>query len=104
MTTNRNINRCLRLRTLRVINSFSPLFTAVELDISPSYLSQIENMKRVPSNKVIVKAAKLFNVTTESFDVLPTCLGSIRDLCTNHELVDIHMALSIIVSERLSTT
>jgi transcriptional regulator with XRE-family HTH domain len=58
------INQALRL--LRVFNDIKSKEMALSLDISPSYLSEIENGKKVPSLTLINKYAKIFETTPSS--------------------------------------
>ena len=54
------------LRLLRVFNDLKSKEMALSLDISPSYLSEIENGKKAPSLVLINKYAKIFKTTSSS--------------------------------------
>lgn len=54
------------LKLIRVLNNTKSKDLAKELDISPSYLSQIENNKRNPTLKIIEKYAEVFEMRTST--------------------------------------
>lgn len=54
------INEALRL--LRIFHDFKSKDLARELQISQSYLSEIENEKKAPSLELLKKYCKLFNL------------------------------------------
>ena len=50
------------LKKLRLIYSFKAVEVCSKLNISPSYLSEIEHNKRVPSLELLEEFAKLFDI------------------------------------------
>ena len=50
------------LRLLRVFNDYTAVQLANELDLSQSYISEIENGKKTPTLQVIEKYAEFFNI------------------------------------------
>ena len=54
------------LRLLRIFNDIKSKEMAKQLEISPSYLSEIENGKKEPSLVLIKKYAVIFNTNTSS--------------------------------------
>jgi len=54
------LNKALRL--LRVFNDYKSNFLAERLEISTSYLSEIESGKKVPSLELLQKYAKVFEI------------------------------------------
>lgn len=50
------------LKYLRVFNDYTMIKLARELDLSQSYISEIENGKKQPTLQVIDKYAKLFDI------------------------------------------
>lgn len=54
------------LRLLRVMNDIKAMDLAKQLDISPSYLSEIEKGKKEPPLDLIKKFAKVFDTTPSS--------------------------------------
>lgn len=55
------LNECLRL--FRIFHDKKMVNLAKELEISPSYLSEIESGKKQPSIEIIEKYAKIFKTT-----------------------------------------
>ena len=55
------LNECLRL--FRVFHDKKLIELAEELDISPSYLSEIESGKKQPSIEIVKQYAKIFKTT-----------------------------------------
>lgn len=49
-------------RLLRIINDKSVKELASEMDVSPSYISEVENGKRIPSNALREKYSKALGV------------------------------------------
>lgn len=55
-----------KLRTLRTHQNMSLYDLALALDLtSRSYISQLETGKKMPTAELVLKAARLFNVTTD---------------------------------------
>lgn len=54
------------LKKLRMIYSYSAKDLAVELDISPSYLSEIENNKKSPSLDILENFSSIFDIKLSS--------------------------------------
>jgi len=54
------------LRLFRIFNDLKLYEMADKLDISPSYLSEIEKGKKEPSLKLIEKYAKVFDIKASS--------------------------------------
>lgn len=50
------------LKLIRILNDKKSKELAEELEISPSYLSQIENNKKKPSFEIMDKYSKVFNM------------------------------------------
>ena len=50
------------LRLLRVFKDYTAVQLANELDLSQSYISEIENGKKVPTLQVIEKYAEFFSI------------------------------------------
>lgn len=50
------------LRYLRVFNDYTAVQLSDELGLSQSYISEIENGKKVPTLQVIEKYAEFFNI------------------------------------------
>lgn len=58
------LNEALRL--LRVFHDYKSIELAEKLEISPSYLSEIEKGKKAPSMEILRRYAKVFNTTSSS--------------------------------------
>lgn len=87
-----------KIKSLRVANGLKPEETAVNLDITKTYLSLIENGRKTPSKKVISKAAILFDVEEKCFYEPPELLSSLKELVDKHSLDEAIFALQSIIS------
>ncbi|WP_269747615.1 helix-turn-helix domain-containing protein [Photobacterium jeanii] len=56
-----------KIRALRLKHKMKSEICAHYLEITPTYLSLVENGKKHPSDKVIDKAVRLFNVPSTYF-------------------------------------
>ncbi len=54
------------LRLIRVFHDVSITELAERIDISPSYISEVENLRKKPSLELISRYAKLFDTTPSS--------------------------------------
>lgn len=54
------------LRLIRVFNDYKTADLAKELDVSPSYISEIENNHKTPSMDVLKKYAQHFGLSVSS--------------------------------------
>lgn len=89
-----------KIKGLRAKKSMNLADTAKQLDITTSYLSLIENGKKIPSKKVIEKAARLFDVSIESFSENPLLLDELKSITKDAELSDLIQAFEIILREK----
>ncbi len=67
------------LRLIRVFHDTKSKDLAEKLDISPSYLSEIENGKKDPSFDILRKYAKIFSTTPSSIMFFAEDLDSIEN-------------------------
>ncbi|WP_219599423.1 helix-turn-helix domain-containing protein, partial [Vibrio parahaemolyticus] len=89
-----------KIATLRADKQLTLQETAQILDITSSYLSQIENGKKNPSKKVIQKATKLFGVNEEIFYEEPDVLEALREVTDKADIDELIHAFKIILNER----
>ncbi|MCG7569828.1 helix-turn-helix domain-containing protein [Pseudoalteromonas sp. CNC9-20] len=89
-----------KFKGLRLANDLTPSEVAAELDISKTYLSLIENGKKVPSQKVINKAALLFNISVESFQTSSSAIDDLTKLADEASLADVITAFELILSKK----
>jgi transcriptional regulator with XRE-family HTH domain len=66
------------LRLLRVLNDLKSVELAEKLDISPSYLSEIESGKKEPTLDLIRRYAQVFRTTPSSLLFFSEKLGKER--------------------------
>ncbi|MGA2505938.1 MAG: helix-turn-helix transcriptional regulator [Chitinispirillaceae bacterium] len=83
-TNNKNINEALRL--LRVFSDIKSKDMAKALDISPSYLSEIESGKKEPSLALIGKYSKQLKTSPSSLLFFAESLGSQKNRITIKQL------------------
>lgn len=88
-----------KIKGLRIKNGYNLADMARLLEITTPYLSQIENGKRTPSKKILLKAASIFNVSLHSFYESPTFLGDLMAIASKADLSDLIQAFEIILSE-----
>lgn len=67
------------LRLLRVFNDLKAKELAVDLGISPSYLSELENSKKKPSLEVINRYSEVFKIKSSAILSLSEELAIITD-------------------------
>ena len=73
-----------RLKEIRTKTGISLREVARQLDVSPSFLSQIENGKSQPSVATLYAIAKLLGVSVDVlFEVQGTDVASVRCPCWN---------------------
>lgn len=63
------------MRLLRIFNNIKASDVAKSLDISKSYLSEIEHGKKVPTIEIIDKMANLLNVRTSTIFIYEEALN-----------------------------
>jgi transcriptional regulator with XRE-family HTH domain len=83
-TENKNINEALRL--LRVFSDTKSKDMAKALDISPSYLSEIESGKKEPTLAIIEKYAKQFKTAPSALLFFAESLSSQKNRITIKQL------------------
>lgn len=89
-----------KFKGLRLANDFSPIEVASQLEISKTYLSLIENGKKIPSKKVINKAATFFNVPAESFQTSSNAIDELSKLADEASLAEVITAFELILSKK----
>lgn len=90
----------IKIKGLRLENSLSLTETAEILDITPSYLSLIENGKKQPSKKILTKAAKQFGVSIESFTESPQLLKDLEELTKDSDLSELITVFDTLIKKR----
>jgi transcriptional regulator with XRE-family HTH domain len=68
-----------KIKGLRLANNISPKDLAEVLEITPTYLSLVENGKRTPSPKVTKKAALHFSISEKEITELPDFIFDIEE-------------------------
>lgn len=92
----------IKLKSLREVNNFSLKEVAEELDITPNYLTIIENGKQKPSKKVLKKAAILFNVEVDSFQESSRLLEQFKQIAKTESAADVRIALNCLLKEQMT--
>ncbi|MEZ8363709.1 helix-turn-helix domain-containing protein [Vibrio cyclitrophicus] len=90
----------IKIKGLRLESSLSLAETAEILDITPSYLSLIENGKKQPSKKILAKAAKQFDVSIASFNESPQLLEDLEQLTKDSDLSELIAVFDTIIKKR----
>ncbi len=89
-----------KIKGLRLKNQKNLQEVAKALDITPSYLSSIENGKKEPSNKVLSKAATYFDVPEEKFHESSEYLSDIQKIVKDMDLAEIIQTFEAILHDR----
>lgn len=89
-----------KIKGLRLKNQKNLQEVAKALDITPSYLSSIENGKKEPSNKVISKAAVYFHVPEANFNEPPEYLRDLQKIVKDMDLAEIIQTFETIIHDR----
>lgn len=90
-----------KLKGLRIAHRLSAQDMAVILDITTTYLSLIESMKKTPSVKIIRRAARYFNLPVEVFTIPPKLLTELSAILKDTSMVDVTVLYKLILQERL---
>ncbi|MBG3090649.1 helix-turn-helix domain-containing protein [Providencia manganoxydans] len=88
-----------KIKSLRLKNKISINEVAEKLDITPTYLSLIENGKKQPSIKVIKKASLFFNVPQESFLTESEFIKEMRESDTLNDFSELMLAFELFLQE-----
>lgn len=87
-----------KIKALRLNSKTNPSDVAKALDITPTYLSLIENGKRKPSKKVICKAMIFFSVDEQSITEKPSFVFDIKEKLAPFEQADQIAALHYLLA------
>jgi transcriptional regulator with XRE-family HTH domain len=84
-----------KIKGLRIKHNLPSISVANSLDITPTYLSLIESGKKIPSSKVLKKAAILFNVSLEDFNESQDLLDEFAELSKKIDIANIIAVLEM---------
>jgi hypothetical protein len=100
MIKDSNVFSGFKIKGLRLKNQKNLQEVAKALDITPSYLSSIENGKKEPSNKVISKAAAYFDIPEADFHDSPEYLHDIQLIVKDMDLAEIIQTFETIIHDK----
>ncbi len=89
-----------KIKGLRLSRKLTPKIVAEALDITPTYLSLIENGKKVPSKKVVKKAALLFDIPEEDFYTSNQILEKLQEVLKDSPLEDVIQAFEYSINRK----
>ncbi|EPM6344205.1 helix-turn-helix domain-containing protein [Vibrio parahaemolyticus] len=89
-----------KIKGLRLSRKLAPKAVAEALEITPTYLSLIENGKKVPSKKVIKKASLFFNIPEEDFYTSNQILEKLQEVLEDSPLEDVIQAFEYSINRK----
>lgn len=89
-----------KIKGLRLSRKLAPKTVAEALDITPTYLSLIENGKKVPSKKVVKKASQFFEIAENDFYTKNQLLEKLREILEDAPLEDVIQAFEYSINKK----
>lgn len=100
MSINNDLLCGFKIKGLRLSRKLTPKIVAEALDITPTYLSLIENGKKVPSKKVVKKAAIFFQIPEDDFYTSNQILEKLQEVLKDSPLEDVIQAFEYSINRK----